>query len=83
MQERNKTTKRESARKQLVKTPISNRETKNVPREIQELSDRLSRSLRERTSMSPAAMAAVGDDGWFVGIDLGDRKSNHCFLDAS
>jgi len=27
-------------------------------------------------------MAAVSEDGWFVGIDLGDRKSNHCFLDA-
>jgi hypothetical protein len=27
-------------------------------------------------------MAAVSEDGWFVGIDLGGRKSNHCFLDA-
>ena len=50
-----KTTKTESARKQIVMTEVSNMETKNVPREIQELADRLSRSLRERASMGQAA----------------------------
>jgi transposase len=82
MKNHNKTTKTESAKKQIVKTQVSKTELKNVPREIQELADRLSRSLCERASMSQAAMAAVSEDGWFVGIDLGDRKSNHCFLDA-
>lgn len=32
--------------------------------------------------MSHAAMAVVSDVGYCVGIDLGDRKSNYCFLDA-
>jgi acetylornithine/succinyldiaminopimelate/putrescine aminotransferase len=51
---------------------------KIVSREVQELADRLNCSLRERTSMSPAAMVAVREDGLFVGIDLGDRDSGDC-----
>lgn len=82
MKNHNKTTKTESAKKQIVKTQISNTELKNIPREIQELAGRLSGLLRERAGTRQAAMAAVSEDGWFVGIDLGDRKSNHCFLDA-
>jgi hypothetical protein len=82
MKNHNKTTKTESAKKQIVKTQVSNTELKNIPREIQELADRLSRLLRKRAGMSQATMAAVSEDGWFVGIDLGDRKSNHCFLDV-
>jgi hypothetical protein len=45
MKNHNKTTKTESAKKQIVKTQVSNRELKSLPREIQELADRLSRSL--------------------------------------
>ena len=82
MENHNKATKTESAKKQIVMTRVRKTGTKNIPREIQELADRLSCSLRERAGRSQAAMAAVSEDGWFVGIDLGDRKSNCCFLEA-
>ena len=82
MKKNSKTAKSQSAKKQLVKTASSPVATKNVPREIQRVADALCRAARERTKDSQAAMAAVSGSGFCVGIDLGDRKSNYCFLDA-
>jgi hypothetical protein len=54
--------------------------TKEVSRELQQLSERLNRSLRDRANISRAITAAVNEDGFYVGIDLRDKKSNYCFL---
>jgi len=73
-----KATKMQSAKKHPVKTQISNTQTKKASREIEQLSQRLKHPMRDRGSQARAAK----EIGCYVGIDLGDKKSNYCFIDA-
>jgi hypothetical protein len=73
-----KATKMQLAKKHPVKTQISSKQTKNVSREIDHLSERLKHLMRDCGSQARAAKKV----SFCVGIDLGDKKSNYCFLDA-
>lgn len=81
MKEHSKASKSESARKQAVETQANNRERQETTREIQRLAERLWRAARAGAGNGQPATAIV-EDGFHVGIDLGDRESNYCFLDA-
>ena len=73
-----KATKMQSAKKQPVKAQISSTQTKKVSKEIGQLSERLKHPTRDRGGRARAAKEVR----FYVGIDLGDKKSNYCFLDA-
>jgi transposase len=66
-----KATKMQLAKKDPVK--ISSTPTKKVSAEMEQLSEQLKRGSRAR---------AAKEDSCYVGIDLGDKKSNYCFIDA-
>ena len=68
-----KATKMQLAKNHPVKMQISCVQTKKVSREHKQLSERLKRGSRARTAKEVS---------YYVGIDLGDKKSNYCFLDA-
>ena len=78
-----KNTKTESTKKQPVKTQTkpSITEINSVSKEIRWLAQQLRDSLLEHADNSKAVKAAISDAFW-VGIDLGDKKSNYCFLDT-
>jgi len=73
-----KATKMQSAKKQPVKVQITRVVTKKGSREIEHLSERMKHPMRDRGSQARAAKEV----SFYVGIDLGDKKSNYCFLDA-
>jgi transposase len=73
-----KATKMQSVKKHLVKTQISGMQTKKVSREIELLSEHMQHPIRDHGSRARAAKEV----SFYVGIDLGDKKSNDCFLDA-
>ena len=73
-----KATKMQLAKKHLVKAQISTTQTKKESREIEQLSQRMKHPIRERGSRTRAAKAVR----FYIGIDLGDKKSNYCFLDT-
>jgi transposase len=77
-----KNTKTESAKEQHVKTETNNTETNKLSRGIRQLTERINRSLRERANNRKAVTTAMSGDAFYVGIDLGDKNSNYCFLDA-
>jgi transposase len=83
MKKQIKNTKTESAKKQPVKTRTKSNSTEanNVSKEIRQLAKQLSHSLLEQANNSQAVAAAIADS-FCVGIDLGDKKSDYCFLDA-
>lgn len=78
-----KNTKTEPEKKQPVNTQTKSNSTdgKNVSKEIRQLAKQLNHSLLARANNS-RAVAAVIADSFCVGIDLGDKKSNYCFLDS-
>jgi len=73
-----KSSKMQSAKKYPVKAQITCVQTKKASRELEQLFERLNHSLRYRGSRARAAK----EDSYYIGIDLGDKKSNYCFLDA-
>jgi hypothetical protein len=73
-----KATKMQLAKKHPVKTQISSTQTKKASREIEDLSGRFKHPMRNSGSQARAAKEV----SFYVGIDLGDNKSNYCFLDA-
>jgi transposase len=73
-----KATKMQLAKKHPVKTQISSTQTKKASREIEDLSGRFKHPMRNSGSQARAAKEV----SFYVGIDLGDKKSNYCFLDA-
>jgi transposase len=73
-----KATKMQLAKKHSVKTQISCEQTKKASIEIEQLSERIKHPMRDRGSRARAAKEV----SFYVGIDLGDKKSNYCFLDA-
>jgi len=76
-------TKTESTKKQAVKTEIESSITKinSGSREIRQLARQLNDSLLEHVDNSKTVKATISNALW-VGIDLGDKKSNYCFLDT-
>jgi len=80
MKKHNKTDKTESAKKQIVATQ-SNNEKQYVKKEVRGLVEKLNGAMRENKSQP--VVPVVTRDGFHVGIDLGDKKSNYCFLDAA
>ena len=78
MKNNSKATKMKLAKKHPVKTQISNTQTKKVSQEIEQLFERLRHPIRDRGSRARAAK----EISCCVGMDLGDKKSNYCFLDA-
>jgi len=64
-----------------VKSEMRSIKTKRVSKELQQLSGRLNGSLQDHSNIH-RAMTAANEDAFYVGIDLGDKKSNYCFLDA-
>ncbi len=73
-----KASKMQLAKKRLVRTQIHSTQTKKVSREINQLSERIKHPKRNRGSQARAAKEV----SFYVGIDLGDKTSNYCFLDA-
>ena len=73
-----KATKMQLAKKHSVKAQISITQTKKVSTELGQVSERLKHSLRDRGSRARAAKQV----SCYVGMDLGDKNSNYCFLDA-
>jgi len=73
-----KATKMQLAKKHPVKAQISCTQQKKVSREIERLSERLKHPMRDHGNRARAAK----EISCYVGIDLGDKKSNYCFLDA-
>jgi transposase len=73
-----KATKMQSAKKQPVKAQITRVATKKASSELEQLSERMKHPMRDRGSQARAAKEV----SFCVGIDLGDKKSNYCFLDA-
>jgi hypothetical protein len=73
-----KATKMQLAKKHPVKARISNMQTKKESREIEQLSNRMKHPMRDHGSQARAAKEV----SFYIGIDLGDKKSNYCFLDA-
>ena len=73
-----KAAKMRLAKKHPVKTQIQNAQTKKTSAEISQENKRLIDSLRDRGSRAKAGRQF----SCFVGIDLGDKKSNYCFIDA-
>ena len=73
-----KAPKMQLAKKHPVKTQISSMQTKKVSREIEQVSDRFKHPKRDCGSHERAAK----EISFYIGIDLGDKKSNYCFLDA-
>ena len=59
-----------------------NSKVANTGIEIQRVVGKLGDAAREQEKKSRAAEAVVGRDKIYVGIDLGDKTSNYCFLDA-
>jgi len=80
MKKHNKTNKTESAIKQVVNTR-GNTEKREVKRDLQNLVEKVKRAACELGSKSQPEVAGVNGDKLYVGIDLGDKKSNYCFLD--
>jgi transposase len=78
MKNNSKATKTESSKKHTVKSEIRSIKTKKVSKELQQLFERLKHPMRDRGSRARTAKEVSG----YVGIDLGDKKSNYCFLDA-
>ena len=77
-----KATKMQLAKKRSVKAPVSCLQTKKVSNELALLSKQLRGSLRDRTRVSRATSRAM-KSSYYVGMDLGDKKSNYCFLGAT
>lgn len=73
-----KARKMQLAKKHCVKTQIGSAPTKKVSREIEQASEGLKHPIEDRGSRARAAKEVR----FYVGIDLGDKKSNYCFLDA-
>jgi transposase len=73
-----KANKTQSAKKHLAKKRNGYEQTEKVSRKLEKPEEQLKHSLRDRGSRAKAAKQI----GAYVGIDLGDRKSNYCFIDA-
>ena len=73
-----KTTKMQLAKKHAVKPQINDAQTKKVSIEREQVSERLKHSLRNRGRRA----RAVKQVSCYVGMDLGDKNSNYCFIDA-
>ena len=73
-----KATNMQSAKKHPVKAQITRVVTKKASRELEQLSERIKHPTPDRGSQARAAKEV----SFYVGIDLGDKKSNYCFLDA-
>jgi hypothetical protein len=67
----------QSARKQPVKAQITRVVTKKAPRGLEQLSERMTHPMRNRGSQAKVAKEVR----FHAGIDLGEKKSNYCFLD--
>src|SRR5262245_140709 len=79
MEKHKKSNKIESGKEQAVKMHV-NTEKQSIKREIQKLAEELGRAARERKGKKqPLQVIRVG---FYVGIDLGDKDSNYCFLDG-
>ncbi len=83
MKKHSKIAENESATKRPAKAQVSTKQTKKVSQEIRKFAARLNGLPQERKPISPVAMGPASEVRWSVGIDLGDRKSNYCFLDGS
>ena len=73
-----KATTMQLAKNHSVKAQITGTQTKKASRESEQLSERLKYPIRDGGSRARAAKEV----NCYVGIDLGDKKSNYCFLDA-
>ena len=73
MKKHSKTNKTESSRKQLVKQQNCSSEPNYASKEIQAFAKRLGHQPR---------IIAQTEVAYYVGIDLGDKRSNYRFLDA-
>jgi hypothetical protein len=73
-----KTTKMQLAKKHAVNPQINDAQTKKVSIELEQVSERLKHSLRNRGRRA----RAVNQVSFYVGMDLGDKNSNYCFIDA-
>ncbi len=78
MKDNIKATKMQLAKKHPVKAQINCVQTKKVSIEPDQERERVKHSLRNRGSRVRAAKEV----SCYVGMDLGDKKSNYCFLDA-
>ena len=74
-----KTTKMQLAKKHAVKAQINDVQTKKVSIEPNPERERLKHSLRKRGRRTRAAKKV----NCYVGMDLGDKNSNYCFIDAN
>jgi transposase len=74
-----KATKMQLAKKHAVKAQIDEVQTKNVSTQLEQVGKRLNHSLRNRGRRARAAKEV----SCYVGMDLGDKKSNYCFLDVN
>ena len=73
-----KATKMQLAKNPAVKAQINDVQTKKVSTELEQVGKRLKHSLRNRRRRARAAKEV----SCYVGMDLGDKKSNYCFIDA-
>jgi transposase len=80
MRNNTKAAKMQLAKKDSMKTQAGDEQTKKSSKEINQLSEQMKISLRNRGKSSRAK--AAKDISAYVGIDLGDKKSNYCFIDA-
>lgn len=80
MKNNTKAAKMQLAKKDSVKTKANDEQTKKASKDIEQLSKRLTQSWRIRGKSSRAETAR--ELSAYVGIDLGDKKSNYCFIDA-
>ena len=83
MKNNNKATKMQLAKKRSVKAPVSCLQTKKVSTELALLSKQLKGSLQYRIGVNRATARTAKKNMYYVGMDLGDKKSNYCFLDAT
>jgi transposase len=73
-----KAAKMQLAKKDAAEAQISSTQRNKAAREIEQLSEGLINSIRDHGSQVRASKKV----SCYVGIDLGDKKSNYCFIDA-
>ena len=72
--------KPESAKKETLLKVAENKETIGVKRDIASVVERVQREMNESNRKSESVGPLEGAETLWIGIDLGDRKSNYCFL---
>ena len=73
-----KATKMQLAKKHALKVQINDAQTKKVSTELEQVCERVKHSLRHRGPRTRTAKQVR----YYVGMDIGDKNSNYCFIDA-